>query len=86
VQVVAVYGLLAYLWARRSASPVERLVAVAGVAALTSIVAYARLRLGTHWPSDVWAALPVGAGWLLACVLALRAGERAARGERRVAG
>lgn len=86
VQVIAVYGLLAWLWARRSSSLVERLVAVAAVAALTAIVAYARLRLGTHWPSDVWAALPVGAGWLLACILALRAGERVARGERRDAG
>lgn len=78
VQVIAVYGLLAYVWARRSASWVERLLAITAVAALTAVVAYARLRLGTHWPSDVWASLPLGAAWLLACVLALRAGERAA--------
>lgn len=82
VQVIAVYGLLAYLWARRSGSRVERLVAVAAVVALTAVVAYARLRLGTHWPSDMWASVPLGAAWLLTCVLALRAGERAAGGER----
>ena len=82
VQVIAVYGLLAYLWARRSSSPLERLVAIASVAAVTTIVSYARLRLGTHWPSDVWAALPIGAGWLLACILALRAGERTAEADR----
>jgi undecaprenyl-diphosphatase len=80
VQVIAVYGLLAYLWARRSASWVERVVAITAVAALTAVVAYARLRLGTHWPSDMWASVPLGAAWLLACVLALRAGERAAGG------
>jgi membrane-associated phospholipid phosphatase len=80
VQVIAVYGLLAYLWARRSGSAVERLLAVAAVAALTAVVAWARLRLGTHWPSDVWAALVLGGAWLLACVLALRAGELSARG------
>jgi len=78
VQVVAVYGLLAYLWARRSPSAAERLVAAAAVVGLAAVVGYARLRLGTHWPSDLWAALPVGAGWLLSCILALRAGERGA--------
>jgi membrane-associated phospholipid phosphatase len=82
VQVIAVYGLLAYLWARRSASWVERLAVVAAVAALTAVVAYARLRLGTHWPSDIWASVPLGAAWLLTCVLALRTGERAGGGER----
>lgn len=80
VQVIAVYGLLAYLWARRSASRGERLLAVAAVATLTAVVAYARLRLGTHWPSDMWASVPLGAAWLLACVLALRAGERGGAG------
>jgi undecaprenyl-diphosphatase len=78
VQVIAVYGLLAYLWARRSRSAAERLLAALVVAALTAVVAWARLRLGTHWPSDVWAALVLGPAWLLACVLALRAGEGSA--------
>lgn len=77
VQAIAVYGLLAWLWARRSASVAERLLAAAAVALLTAVIAGARLRLGTHWPSDVWAALPLGIAWLLVCVLALRAGERA---------
>lgn len=81
VQVIAVYGLLAYLWARRSGSMLERLLAVAAVASLTAVVAWARLRLGTHWPSDVWAAVGLGGAWLLACVLALRAGEGAAARE-----
>lgn len=78
VQVLAVYGLLAYLWARRSASGLERLLAAAVLAFLTAVVGYARLRLGTHWPSDLWASVPLGTAWLLACVLALRAGERGA--------
>jgi undecaprenyl-diphosphatase len=78
VQVIAIYGLLAWLWARRSTSGAERLLVALALAALTTIVAYSRLRLGTHWPSDVWAAVPLGAAWLLTCVLALRAAERAA--------
>lgn len=77
VQVIAVYGFLAWLWARRSRSGLERALAVALVAALTAVVAWARLRLGTHWPSDVWAALPVGGAWLLVCVLAVRRAEAA---------
>jgi membrane-associated phospholipid phosphatase len=76
VQVIAVYGLLAWLWGRRSHRAAERALVVVLLAAVTGVVAWARLRLGTHWPSDVWAALPVGGGWLLVCVLALRAAER----------
>ena len=77
VQVIAVYGFLAWLWARRSRSPVERSLVVVLVAAVTAVVAWARLRLGTHWPSDVWAALPVGGAWLLVCALAVRRAEAA---------
>lgn len=76
VQVIAIYGLLAWLWARRSASASERVVVVLALAAVTTIVAYSRLRLGTHWPSDVWAAVPLGVAWLLTCMFALRAAER----------
>lgn len=82
VQVIAVYGLLAYLWARKASSPFERLVILVVMGLVIAIVAHARLRLGTHWPSDVWAALPLGAGWLLTCVLALRAAEGAAPAPR----
>lgn len=75
VQMVAVYGLLAYLWARRSGSWGERLLAALTVAALTLVVSYARVRLGTHWPSDIGAGLLIGGLWLAVCVVALRRGE-----------
>lgn len=76
VQLIAVYGLLAYLWTRRSGSVAERALAAALVAAVTAVVSYARLRLGTHWPSDIAAGIVLGSVWLAVCVLALRAGER----------
>jgi membrane-associated phospholipid phosphatase len=76
VQVLAIYGLLAWLWVRRSASRAERVAAALLVAAVAFVVAYARLRMGTHWPSDMWAGALLGLAWLAACVLALRAGER----------
>lgn len=75
VQLIAVYGFLAYLWVRRSPSPAERGMAVALVAAVTLVVSYARLRMGTHWPSDIAAGVVLGTAWLVVCVLALRAGE-----------
>ena len=76
VQLIAVYGLLAYLWTRRSGSVAERALAAALVAAVTAVVSYARLRLGTHWPSDIVAGVVIGSLWLAVCMLALRAGER----------
>jgi undecaprenyl-diphosphatase len=78
VQMMAVYGLLAYLWARRSGSVVEKGLAAVLVAGLALVVSYARVRLGTHWPSDIGAGLVIGAFWLAVCVVALRRGEAGA--------
>lgn len=75
VQMLAVYGLLAWLWARRSGSVVEKGLIALLVAALALVVSYARVRLGTHWPSDIGAGLVIGAFWLAVCVAALRRGE-----------
>ena len=74
---LAVYGLLAYLWARESRSAAERVVAILLLAALLLVTGWARLRLGTHWPSDVLAGYAIGAAWLAAVILALRRAERA---------
>lgn len=86
VQVIAVYGLLAWLWAQRSGSHVERVFIAVCLAVLTATVAYARLRLGTHWPSDVLAAVPLGLAWLLACIVALEVARRTAAGAGRTPG
>lgn len=77
VQMLAVYGLLAYLWARRSRNLTERLLAALLVAVLALAASYARVRLGTHWPSDIGAGFLIGALWLAVCVRALRRGEGA---------
>lgn len=75
--VVAVYGLLAYLWARSSRSRTERVAAAVLLAALGVTVGWARLRLGAHWPSDVVAGIVIGAVWLISVVTALRRAEAA---------
>lgn len=77
MQAAAIYGLLAYLWIRRSESRVERLLAVLAWAAMLCLVSLARLRLGVHWPSDILGGALVGLAWLVTLVTALRRAEAA---------
>ena len=73
---VAVYGLLAYLWLRNSRSVAERCLIFLFLAALLLITGWARVRLGSHWPSDILAGYLVGAAWLATMIAALRRAER----------
>jgi len=77
MQTAAIYGLLLYLWLRRSGSALERVLGVAAWLALVVVVGVARLRMGAHWPSDVIAGSLVGVAWLVALLVALRRGEAA---------
>jgi membrane-associated phospholipid phosphatase len=79
VLTVAVYGLVAYLWARASRSWLERIIAIGLCIVWTSLVATSRLVLGSHWPSDVLAGCTIGLVWLAAVIIALRRAERAAQ-------
>jgi undecaprenyl-diphosphatase len=76
-QTAAVYGLLTYLWLRRSRSVVERTVGTIMWLCLVGVVGLARLRMGTHWPTDVIVGWIVGTAWLVVLIYALRAGEAA---------
>lgn len=69
---VAVYGLMAYLWAADSRSALERGLAVLVALAIVGTVALSRLRLGSHWPTDVVAAAVLGLYWLGVMIVALR--------------
>jgi membrane-associated phospholipid phosphatase len=71
-QTIVVYGLLAALWLRRSGIRGEAIFGWSLVAALTLVVAMARLRLGAHWPTDVAAGAILGVVWLVALLRALR--------------
>jgi membrane-associated phospholipid phosphatase len=64
VLTLSVYGILAWLWIRASRSWAERILAVVLLVALVSITGLARVRLGTHWPSDVIAGFVIGLAWL----------------------
>jgi undecaprenyl-diphosphatase len=67
----SVYGILAWLWIRASRSWAERGLAVILLLVLVSITGFARIRLGTHWPSDVIAGCVIGVAWLATVLRAL---------------
>jgi undecaprenyl-diphosphatase len=79
VLTVAVYGLVAYLWARASCSWLERFFAIGLCIVWTALVGTARLALGSHWPSDVLVGCVIGLAWLATIIIALRRAERVAQ-------
>jgi len=72
---IAVYGLLAWLWWRASRHFIERLLAILLLGALLLVTGAARVRLGSHWPSDILAGYATGAAWLATVITALRSAE-----------
>ncbi|MEO6437307.1 MAG: phosphatase PAP2 family protein [Tepidisphaeraceae bacterium] len=72
VLALSVYGLLAYAWIRSSRSVMERTLAIVLTAAWCASTGLARVRLGSHWPSDVIAGAVIGLAWLGVMVFALR--------------
>lgn len=70
---MSVYGILAWLWIRASKSWIERATAVVLLIAVVFITGLARVRLGTHWPSDVIAGIVIGVAWLSVVLRALHA-------------
>ena len=78
VLTIAVYGLVAYLWARASRSWIERILAIGILIVWATLVGTARLALGSHWPSDVLVGCVIGLAWLAAIIVALRRAERVA--------
>ncbi len=86
LQTITVYGVIAWFWVRASSSRLEQTIAWLLTAALCAAVAVARLRLGTHWPSDVVAGAVVGVAWLAVLLVAQRRLEEHATASVEVSG
>ena len=72
LQAVCFWGVIAVLWIRSSRSALERTLAVVLWLALVGTVALARLKMGTHWPSDLAAGAVFGIAWVAVIAWALR--------------
>ena len=67
------YGFLAIYIVSHVQSLGWRIVAVAGAIAMVLLVAFARMYLGVHYPSDVLAAMSASTVWLVVSVGSVRA-------------
>jgi undecaprenyl-diphosphatase len=74
-QAVFVYGMFAFLWIRRARSSMEKVAAVLAVLFVVGVVGFGRLRLGSHWPSDLAAGYLIAAVWTFGVTRALNAAE-----------
>lgn len=68
---VSFYGLLAYLLFRFARRRAVKSFIVAAAAVVVAGIAFSRIYLGVHWPSDVLASLAAGAAWLTVLITAL---------------
>jgi undecaprenyl-diphosphatase len=73
------YGILIWLWVRRSGSTLERVSAVLLYLLIVAAVALGRLRVGSHWPSDIVAGFLLALAWLSAVAVALHRARSAHR-------
>lgn len=76
-QSVFVYGMFAYLWIRLARSRLEKATALLAMLFVVAVVCFGRLRLGSHWPSDLVAGFVIAAFWTYGTTRALKAAETA---------
>lgn len=78
VNAVVLFGLLAAMWWLSTRSTLERATAVLLATSVVVLTCLGRVRLGTHWPSDIIAGLIIGSVWLAGLVVAMVWAERVA--------
>jgi len=69
----AIYGTVALLAARLARRRGVRAAVYAACSVVVALVAFSRLYLGVHYPTDVLAGLVIGAAWASFCAAALEA-------------
>ena len=60
----ALYGLVAYFIYRTSTKKIWKILSIICGGAVIGAIAFSRVYLGIHWPSDVFASFALGAAWL----------------------
>jgi len=78
---IFVYGFMTWLWWRATGSRLEKALTVFILGVLLLLVGWARLRLGTHWPSDIVAGFLIGGTWLGGVIWAIKAGDYYSAGD-----
>ncbi len=63
------YGFLVFLWIRSTSSITERFFAAALGLGWVLMVAVGRLRMGSHWPSDMIAGFVIALAWLTVMIV-----------------
>ena len=58
------YGLLTYILYKANKKKMWKTIAISMGIAIIGIIAFSRVYLGVHWPSDVLASLALGAAWI----------------------
>jgi PAP2 superfamily protein len=68
LQLIAKWGLMAYLLATSTTARARRRLGYAGCVAIVLVVAFSRLYLEAHWVSDVAGGLTLGLAYLLSTI------------------
>ena len=76
---VAFYGMSAYLLAR-PARPWLKAVITLVALAIIGLIAYTRIYLGVHFPTDVLGSMLIGSAWLITLIIALQITENHLKG------
>ena len=76
---VAFYGMCAFLLAR-PAKPWLKAIIVAIAIAIIGAIAYSRVYLGVHYPTDILGSVLLGSAWLLSVIIAIQVTENHLRG------
>ena len=71
-----VYITVAYLAARLQKRHLSRVLTVLAAIVLAVLIAFSRLMLGVHYPSDIAAGMASGLAWAAFCMVMLEAAER----------
>jgi undecaprenyl-diphosphatase len=73
-----VYGTVAYLAARLQRTHLARALTIGAALILILLIAFSRVYLGVHYPSDTLAGLLVGLAWAAFCMATLEAIQKVA--------